>query len=477
MRTLLLGLESNQVLLSEHGLNVPVAEGHRNLLNHFVRALPGQLPAEFLPLRFAITRTTRDGYECEVGGISRAEWLTRSVPESIFRFVRRSGENTDLFTTALLVPTGIGAEIGGHAGDAGPVARLLGQVSDRLILHPNVVNASDVNEMPDNALYVEGSVITRCLMGTVGLRLARQNRVLAVIDAHKDPVFVNAAVNAISGARAAYGLACPEVVCLDPPIKLRARFAESGRAAGRVEEMAGLCDLLDGRREIFDAIAISSVIDIPHEYHQGYFDAKGAMTNPWGGVEAMLTHAVSSIYNVPTAHSPMFESRDIAQMDPGIVDPRMAAEAISYTFLPCILKGLHRSPRIITDPEAMQRPGVITAEDISCLVIPEGCLGLPTLAALEQGIPVIAVRENRNLMKNDLSELPWKAGQFYLVDNYWEACGVIAAMRAGLMPESVRRPLTYTRVSVDYVRHDDRRSTWETTDRLIVRDASRSPGP
>ena len=31
-------------------------------------------------------------------------------------------------------------------------------------------------------------------------------------------------------------------------------------------------------------------------------------------------------------------------------------------------------------------PGVIAAADISCLVIPEGCLGLPTLAAMEQGL-------------------------------------------------------------------------------------------
>ena len=50
---------------------------------------------------------------------------------------------------------------------------------------------------------------------------------------------------------------------------------------------------------MFDAVAISSVIDVPHDYHQGYFDAKGEMINPWGGVEAMLTHALSSLYNVP----------------------------------------------------------------------------------------------------------------------------------------------------------------------------------
>jgi hypothetical protein len=410
--------------------------------------VPGQLPAEFLPLRLVITETTSRRYTCEVGGLSRPDLDRRNVPESIFRFSRRSVENTGTFNTVLLVPTGIGAEIGGHAGDAGPVARLLGQVSDQVILHPNVVNASDVNEMPDNAFYVEGSVICRLLMGTAGLQPVRHNRVLAVIDAHRDGLFVNAAVNAVSGARSSYGLCCPEVVCLDPPVKLRARFASSGRAAGRVEELASLCRLLDERQGTFDAVAISSVIDVPQEFHQGYFDSHGEMVNPWGGVEAMLTHALSTIYNVPTAHSPMFESQAVANADPGIVDPRMAAEAVSLTFLQCTLKGLQRSPQIITESNAMTRPGVLTAEDVSCLVIPDGCLGLPTLAALEQGITVIAVRENSNLMKNDLATLPWRTGQFHHVENYWEAAGVIAALRAGITPESVRRPLSYTNVSV-----------------------------
>lgn len=170
------------------------------------------------------------------------------------------------------------------------------------------------------------------------------------------------------------------------------------------------------------------------------------MVNPWGGVEAMLTHAVSTFFDVPSAHSPMFETRDIANVDPGIVDPRMAAEAVSTTFLQCILKGLQRSPRIVTSPEAMQQPGVLTAADVSCLVIPDGCIGIPTLAALEQGIPVIAVRENRNLMKNDLAALPWAAGQLHIVENYWEAVGVMSAMKAGIVPESVRRPIAFTTV-------------------------------
>ena len=79
-----------------------------------------------------------------------------------------------------LIPTGIGCEIGGHAGDATPVARLLSSSCDNLITHPNVFNASDLNEMPENSLYVEGSTICRLMMGTVGLQPVRSNRILAV---------------------------------------------------------------------------------------------------------------------------------------------------------------------------------------------------------------------------------------------------------------------------------------------------------
>ena len=435
------------MLLIEQEFEAAAVTGCDGLLTHLRQACARHVADGLVPVRFVVTSTTASGCQCEFGAISGLAESGRPPINSVFEFRRRPTENTRDFNVVLLVPTGIGAEIGGHAGDAGPVARMLAEVSDTLVLHPNVVNASDLNEMPPNALYVEGSVVTRLLMGTVGLQPVRSNRVLVVIDAHSDELFVNAAVNSVSGARAAYGLNCPEVVCLDPPVKLRARYSQSGRAVGRVEELEGLCRVLDDRRGQYDAIALSSVIDVPREFHQGYFDANGEMVNPWGGVEAMLTHALSSMYSVPTAHSPMFESREVANMDVGIVDPRMAAEAVSVSFLQCTLKGLQRSPRIVTNADDMSQPGVFTVAEISCLVIPDGCLGLPTLAALEQGITVIAVAENRNLMKNDLSTLPWTPGQFHRVRNYWEAVGVIAAMRAGVDPASVRRPLAETLVS------------------------------
>lgn len=64
-----------------------------------------------------------------------------------------------------------------------------------------------------------------------------------------------------------------------------------------------------------------------------------------------------------------------------------------------------------------------------------------------QGIPVIAVKENRTLMSNNLDLLPWRDGQFYRAENYWEAVGIVAALRAGIEPYSVRRPFAPTTLS------------------------------
>jgi len=142
----------------------------------------------------------------------------------------------------------------------------------------------------------------------------------------------------------------------------------------------------------------------------------------------------------------MLENQKVADFDLGLVEPRLAAEAVSLTFVQCMLKGLHRSPRIITDPDVMNEPDLFNVSNVSCLVIPDKCIGLPTLAALLQGIPVIAVRENINLMNNDLDKLPWASDQFYRVENYWEAAGVMSALKSGITPNSMRRPLSATKI-------------------------------
>lgn len=438
--------------LIEKEIHIKLLKEKGSLPAYFEKAISERLCPNEIPVRFVVTKSDTDGYHCELGVLAVAEEETIAEPASIFEFVQREIENTDKFNAVMIVPTGIGAEIGGHAGDATPAARLLASVCDTIITHPNVVNASDINELPENGLYVEGSVISRLLMGTIGLQKVRANRVLLVIDQHKDETISDLAVNAASAARTTLGLDCSGVVRMSPTMYMQAGYSSSGRAVGQVKGLERLLEVLYNRRLEFDAVAIASKIDISEGLYKEYFQSDGEIINPWGGVEAMLTHSISLLLNIPTAHSPMAEDMEEANATFGIVDPRMAAEAVSTCFLHCVLKGLHRSPKIITDRMLFAHPGILTAADISCLVIPDSCVGLPTLAALEQGIPLIAVRENRNRMKNDLEKLPFPPGKLFIVDNYLEAVGVMTALKAGVAVSTVRRPLAATKVIFEHLK-------------------------
>lgn len=396
-------------------------------------------------MRLAVTKTDNQHYHVEVGLLCSEGSEKLPLDESIFNFNHRNIENTEKFNAVLMIPTGINAELGGHSGDGGPLSRLIASVCDTLITHPNVVNAADVNELPENGLYVEGSVISRLLMGTVGLQKVRANRVALIMDDHDETCISEHTINSASTARAAFGLDCPIVIKMTDKIGMYAEYSDSsGCAVGRIDKLENLVDVLKEHRDKFDAVALASTINVPKRYHADYFLTE--MTNPWGGVEAMLTHSISSIFNVPSAHAPMMESLEILNLSVGVVEPRKAAEAVSVTYLHCVFKGLHRSPRIIDDEGLFDNSNVISASDVSCLIIPDGCVGLPTLAALEQGIPVIAVRENKNLMKNNLEDLPFAPGRLFIVENYLEAIGVMQAIKSGVALETVRRPLAGTNV-------------------------------
>lgn len=432
----------------EEEFEIPVIPGHKGLLGYFEQAIENKLSGSLLPVRFAVTETNAKTYKCELGVISGLLDETIEHSCSIFNFHQRIYENQNAFNAVLVIPTGIGSELGGHAGDANPTAKLLASICDTLITHPNVVNASDLNELPDNGLYVEGSIISRLLMGSIGIQPVRSNRVLTVLNSHADSFFSNAIINSVNAARASCGLDSQEAIILDPSVSLKSLFASSGRAVGRVDKMDALIKILNERKGTYDALAIATQIEMPFNYHTDYYKKAGEMINPWGGVEAIFTHTISSLFDIPAAHAPMDDSREISNLNLGIVDPRMAAEVISEAYFLCVLKGLQRAPRIIKDIRYAIPSGALTVSDVSCLVIPDGCVGLPTLAALEQGIPVIAVRENRNIMKNTLSALPWRPGQLHIVENYWEAAGVMSALKAGIEPSTVRRPIADINYSV-----------------------------
>lgn len=411
------------------------------LQQYYESKLQATLPQPHRLFRFVVTKTDAEGYHCEFdilvpeGSDDKAKYFNS---QNIFTHNLRRAENTDKFTTVLIIPTGIGAEIGGHCGDGNAVARLIGAASDRLITHPNVVNASDINEMTENALYVEGSILTRFMMGTIGLQPVRSNKVLMLMDKHEDEFFNQEVVNAVSTARVTLGMDC-DVYEMNDVTDTASKYAKSGRAVGEMRQAERLFAVADKFKNDYDAFGLSTVIKMSHELHIGYYKSDD-IVNPFGGCEAMLTHSLAEIFHLPAAHSPMLPSYDdYDDIEVGIIDPRKASESVSVTYLHCILKGLHRTPRIVPPDKG------ITLDDVSCLVIPDGCIGLPTLAALVNDIPVIAVKENKNNMKNSLADLPFKPGKLFIVENYLEAVGIMKALQAGVQPATVRRPVAYTK--------------------------------
>ncbi|MCY4523411.1 MAG: DUF3326 domain-containing protein [Halobacteriovoraceae bacterium] len=355
------------------------------------------------------------------------------IPD-IFKFSQRQYENEEQFNACFIIPTGIGCEIGGHAGDATPALRLIANQCDQVVTHPNVVNASDINEIPKNALYVEGYHLNNFLMGNIGLMKKRKNRILAVIEENdKEKLFENLAINSVNGARATLGIDV-EILKINLKMKMEA-FFQGGQAKGKISNIENLFAALEGVQEDFDTIAISSIIHMEDDkIHETYSKSEGNMVNPWGGVESMLTHLISARFNKIAAHAPMLDRKEILGLDVGIVDPRIAPEIISMSYFYSVLKGLHKAPQIVSKNNGL------SIEDISALIIPEGVFGIAVLAALHQGVKVIAVK-NENKMTNDLSKLPWKKNQFFPCDNYLEAAGLLSCLREGIEHTSIRRPI------------------------------------
>ncbi len=339
-----------------------------------------------------------------------------------------------------IIPTGLGCAIGGHVGDATPAAKMIAQTCDKIILHPNVVNACDINEMPANALYVEGSILDWFLEGKIELQEVHSNRVLVAVN----PPIKPETVNAVRAAQATIGMDV-EIVELETPLVMKA-WIEDDIATGTAEGVEELiqqvtADLpsewvsqniitMRGPRYHFDALAIASPIQVPEGVALAYYRDSFKGVNPWGGIEAIVSRRVADAINKPTAHAPI-ETDDV-KGNPELfnilfwekVNKRKAAEVISSCYIHCILKGLHKAPRIGRG---------IARSSVACLVTPTGCIGRPHRACLEAGIPVIAVTENTVARKS-----PKFDDRVIYVKNYLEAAGVISCMKAGVTPSSVR---------------------------------------
>lgn len=322
--------------------------------------------------------------------------------------------------TIVIVPTGIGAEIGGHNGDANPVAKLFGALSDIVIVHPNVVNGSDINEMPENAMYVDGYMLDRFINDDTNLKMSRNRNILLAVNS---PVGIDT-INAVSASRVTLGIDIT-IMELETELRMTAHYDINGCATGEVEGWHALVNQVKDHN--FDALAIATPIEVKQEVAEQYLREGGV--NPWGGVEAKVSRLISSRIAKPIAHAPV-ETGMLKEFKE-IVDPRMASEMLSETFLHSVFKGLHYAPQPCSH-------GGLNISDIDFLIAPYGCWGRPHEIARKNGVTVLVVKENRTVTKF--------LGAGGECENYLEAAGVVACKLAGILPKYVRRPIHETRI-------------------------------
>ncbi len=336
-----------------------------------------------------------------------------------------------MFRVVMLVPTGVGAAIGGYAGDAGIVARYLGGCVDQIITHPNVVNAAMFNALPANGLYVEGQAINQFFLEKIGFQQVISNRIGIVIDRACE-AYLPIIQNAVQATIMSTGCEVSGYCLTQEPVSLE--IGAKGKVfAGQVNNFETLMQAAETCiQQGAQALAVLTWMDIVSDSQVNtYWQGQGA--DPIGALEALISHALVQNLKIPVAHSPIFAPQIVSEP----LDPRVAAEEIGLTYLPCILMGLQRAPRFVNYQDSDFK-----VQDISALVVPAtACGNVPVWVAAEQGIPVIAVAENATVLDIDFENMSLSAPHLCTVANYWEAAGLLMAMKQGVRPELLRRPL------------------------------------
>ncbi len=300
-------------------------------------------------------------------------------------------------TIALSIPTGTGASIGGYAGDGGKIARMFSKYFN-VLTHPNVVNGGILSAMNDNILYAEGYIFDEFFKGNVELTPLEDNEenvVGVVFDKSIPNDILNVHINTINALKEVKGYNIPYYEITEEEVKIEFYLKE------KVSSGVVGCEktLLKSAKSLINkgcnAIAVvcyfgSDTDSIEYE--------SGVGVDPIGGIEAVISHYLSKELMCPVAHSPAFSTIDILT---SISNPKTSSENISSTYLPCILDGLIKAPKIV-------KKGTLKNKDIKALIVPYGAFGgIASIAALENNIKIVSVQ---NKMHSHISCYDIKRG-------------------------------------------------------------------
>ena len=301
--------------------------------------------------------------------------------------------NQKSFVAVSLIPTGIRCSIGGYIGDATGATNMLASACDYLITNPNAVNASAFNFKEKNVLYVEGYAIDRLFKNELSLKLPKKNRVGIVMEKMSDSIAMKYNQKTIEAFSTVAGIEIGGIEYIKPFKKKITKCY--GQLVGSVENVD---PLLAAARKLRDkqgaeAIAIATYIPVQKSLVEEY--QRGLVPNPYGQMEALLSHTVIRELGIPAAHGPLLTKKemDFFLYQSFDSDPRGALENVCPAYIGSILLGLSTAPCF-----AKPARGAIALSDVRALIVPAHCLrSIPVAKALKRGIRVIEVAENANI--------------------------------------------------------------------------------
>ena len=290
---------------------------------------------------------------------------------------------------AFVVPTGIGASVGGFAGDASLYAQEFAR-NFNVIVNPNTVNAACFSGITENMLYTEGWTLSQFIKGNINLIPSRKNKIGIIFDKSISKGILNVHLNTVNAVKTIYGIDVSGYEITDEFCNVEFFTTTTGISSGALKNNETL--LRAGKKLIkkgANTIAVVCKFDEPPE--DDYQNGIGV--DVVGGVEAVISHYLTRELHVPVVHAPAFEDITISKE---LVNPKAAAEYITPTFLPCLLIALNNAP-LFSYKKVEQ---YISRDDLKALIMPYNSLGSSiVIDAIKNNIKVFAVNENSTVLK------------------------------------------------------------------------------
>ena len=308
---------------------------------------------------------------------------------------------------ALSIPTGIGANFGGYAGDFGYIARKFSK-HFYCIVNPNAVNGGILSAINNDMAYLEGYLFDEFFKGNISLTPKKEyetNKIGVIFDSEIPKNILNVHINTINSLNMVQGIETIGIEYTEKPVGVEI-IIENNISSGNIKNPD---TLLKAAEKLIKkgAQAIAVVCYFKEDAEDlNYSNANGI--DPIGGIEAVISHLITKEFKIPAAHSPAFWDIDISEI---IENPKVASELISSTYLPCIMQGLSIAPQI-----KFFKEGKIKNKDIKYLIVPYDALGSPAvLSCIKNNIKIITIKNDTvlNVTAEKFNFKPFKHFESY----------------------------------------------------------------